>query len=61
MAQITRIRNEDLDRFYPEACWELSQAPCIPVEFSSRYVERIVNERRAWLKLPPYAAGLPTE
>lgn len=42
-----------LDRYYPEADWELSPLPSIPVEYSSRYVERIVNDRRASLKLPP--------
>jgi hypothetical protein len=50
-----------LDRYYPEAAWELSQAPCILAEFGSRYVEQIVNERRASLMLPPYAAGSTTE
>lgn len=43
-----------LDRYYPEADWELSPLPSIPVEYSSRYVERIVNDRRASLKLPPF-------
>lgn len=43
-----------LNRFYPKADWELSPSPLIPAEYSSRYVERIVNDRRASLKLPRF-------
>ena len=43
-----------LDRYYPEADWELNQSPSIASEYSSRYVERIVNDRRASLKLPRF-------
>ncbi len=42
-----------LDCYYPEADWELNPSPSIPSEHSSGYVLRIVNDRRAFLKLPP--------
>lgn len=44
-----------LDRYYADADWELSRSPSIPSEHGSRYVLRIVNERRALLKLAPVA------
>jgi hypothetical protein len=44
-----------LDRHYPDSNWELSSSPSILAEHGSRYVERIVNERRAILKLSPFA------
>lgn len=43
-----------LDRYYPEADWELRPSPSIPAEDGSLYVERIVNDRRASLKLPRF-------
>ncbi|MDQ2856334.1 MAG: hypothetical protein M3R68_08395 [Acidobacteriota bacterium] len=43
-----------LDRYYPEADWDLSLKPSIPSEHGSRYVERLVNERRASLMQPPF-------
>ncbi len=43
-----------LDRYYPEADWQLNRSPSIPAEYCSRYVERIVNDRRLSLKRPPF-------
>jgi hypothetical protein len=43
-----------LDRYYAEADWKLSLSPSIPAEHSSGYIERIVNDRRASLKLPHF-------
>jgi hypothetical protein len=42
-----------LDRYYPDADWELNHSASIPREYSSRYVLRIVNDRRASLKMQP--------
>jgi hypothetical protein len=42
-----------LDRYYPDADWDLSPSPRILPEHASRYVERIVNERRALEGIPP--------
>ena len=43
-----------LDRYYGGADWELNPSPAAAAEHSTRYVERIVNDRRAALKLPPF-------
>ncbi len=44
-----------LDRYYGGAGWELNPSPAVAAEHGSRYVERIVNDRRAVLKLPPFS------
>lgn len=44
-----------LDRYYPGADWKLRASPSIDPEHGSLYIQRIVNERRAKLKLTPYA------
>jgi hypothetical protein len=36
-----------LDRYYPDADWELNPAQTISAEHASLYIERLVNERRA--------------
>jgi hypothetical protein len=41
-----------LGRYYPSADWDLDPAPLDPAH-GSVYVERIINERRALLSLPP--------
>jgi hypothetical protein len=41
-----------LERYYPEADWNLSSLPSIPAEHGSVYIERIVNQRRATMNLP---------
>lgn len=46
-----------LERYYGGDGWELSARPSIPAEFGSGYVERIVNERRASVNLPPLDAA----
>ena len=43
-----------LDRYYPGAEWHLNEAPRVSPEHASRYVERIVNERRAEDGLAPF-------
>jgi hypothetical protein len=43
-----------LDRYYPEADWNLSSLPSIPAEHGSLYIERIVNQRRATMNLPVF-------
>lgn len=42
-----------LDRYYPSAGWDLDPSPRLDPEEGSNYVERIVNERRALLGVPP--------
>ena len=42
-----------LDRYYPHADWSLAREPVINPDHASRYVRRIMNERRALLRLPP--------
>ena len=44
-----------LDRYYPEADWALSASPSIAAAHGSLYIQRIVNDRRAMMKLPPFA------
>jgi len=46
-----------LDRYYPEADWELSVSPSIPAEYGSLYIERIVNDQRATMKMPRFVQG----
>lgn len=49
-----------LDRYYPSADWNLNPSPSLDPEQGSRYVERIINERRALDRrppLPPRGAG----
>lgn len=41
-----------LDRYYPEAGWELNASPSIDAAHGSLYIQRIVNDRRATMKLP---------
>lgn len=40
-----------LDRYYPNADWDLNPAPAIAAEHASCYIERLVNERRALNRL----------
>lgn len=47
-----------LDRYYPKADWDLDSAPRIDSNHGSRYVVRLINERRASLDLA--ALPLPT-
>jgi hypothetical protein len=42
-----------LDRYYPNADWELNHSASISSEHSSGYVLRIVNDRRAFLNKQP--------
>jgi hypothetical protein len=42
-----------LDRYYPDGDWDISPSPHLDSAQGSDYVERIVNERRALLDLPP--------
>lgn len=42
-----------LDRYYPDANWDLNAAPAIKPAHSSEYVLRLVNQRRALMKLGP--------
>lgn len=35
-----------LERYYPDADWELNISPTIPAKYASKYVERMVNDRR---------------
>ncbi|HEX9946712.1 MAG TPA: hypothetical protein VGA98_04150, partial [Allosphingosinicella sp.] len=42
-----------LNRYYPDSNWDLSPSPRLDPEHGSHYVERIINERRALLDLPP--------
>jgi hypothetical protein len=46
-----------LDRYYAEADWELSASPSISAEYGSLYIERIVNDRRATMKMPRFVQG----
>ena len=43
-----------LDRYYSRADWDLNATPAILSEHSSRYIVRIVNEKRALMNCPPY-------
>jgi hypothetical protein len=43
-----------LERYYEGGDWTLNSRPAIPAAFSSGYVTRIVNERRAAEGLPPF-------
>jgi hypothetical protein len=43
-----------LERYYPEADWELRERPTILAEHASGYVLRIANERRGWDGLPAF-------
>ena len=56
VAMLRPILQPYLDRYYPDADWRLSETPGIDPEHGSRYVERIVNERRAGSALPPFAS-----
>jgi hypothetical protein len=47
-----------LDRFYPQADWELSPEPRIEPVHGSGYVRRLVNEARALTGQPPLFAGV---
>lgn len=42
-----------LDRYYPCADWDLAPSPRLDPDDGSRYVERIIGERRALMDLPP--------
>ena len=42
-----------LGRYYPSADWDLKPSPRLDPDEGSRYVERIVAERRALESLPP--------
>jgi hypothetical protein len=44
-----------LDRYYPQADWELSASPSIAAAHGSLYIQRIVNDRRAIMKRPAFA------
>jgi hypothetical protein len=46
-----------LDRHYPEADWNLKSVPRIAPEHASRYVLRILSDRRRVLGLGPWPAG----
>ena len=46
-----------LDRYYPEADWELSPLPLIPKEHGSGYVKRVVNDRRASMNLALFVSS----
>lgn len=46
-----------LDRYYPQADWDLSADPVLDPLYGSQYVERVMNERRAWSGLPPLPPG----
>jgi hypothetical protein len=41
-----------LDRYYPSADWDLSPSASLDADDGSRYVERIIDERRTALGLP---------
>ncbi|HEX8466488.1 MAG TPA: hypothetical protein VF620_01635 [Allosphingosinicella sp.] len=45
-----------LDRYYPAADWDLSPSPSLNPDHGSRYVEGLMNERRALLDLPALAS-----
>ena len=47
------VVSEFLRRYYPAADWDLAPSPILDPVHGSLYVERIVNERRGLLHLPP--------
>ena len=53
VAELRPMLQPYLDRYYPAADWDLSQAPALDPSFGSRYVERVINERRASWGVPP--------
>jgi hypothetical protein len=46
-----------LDRYYPGSDWDLSPSPSLDPDQGSRYVERLINEKRELLGLPRIAPG----
>jgi hypothetical protein len=52
IAVLRPVMQPYLDFYYPEADWDQPGPPHIPPEHGSGYVTRIVNDRRAALRLP---------